>query len=75
MSDKRKCVTCEYEDASNRLSSNDPAYPGPRGETGMAIWCNYYNRYIADDDRQAVRKKPDGSYEDHEWCTAWKPFS
>jgi len=69
MGTKRSCVNCKHEDASKTLSSRDPNYPGRRGETDIAIWCNKLNRYIGGDDRQAVRLKPDGrTYETNEWC-------
>lgn len=52
MSVKRNkyCVTCRYENDSKRKLDNTG---------GVAIWCNYKNKYINNEERQSV------------WCSDW----
>jgi len=64
------CVTCKHEDASRKLSSSESNYPGKRYELVIAIWCNYWQRFIGNEARQGMKKRDDGSVED-EWCTMW----
>jgi len=68
---KQVCRNCMYEDISKRINSSHPDYPGIRHENGYAIWCKLKQRYIADNDRQGVRKKSDNTYEENIWCTSF----
>ena len=73
MSDRKICVTCEYEDASKIMLSDDPDYPGKRYELGVAVWCKFYNKFIGNSDRQGMKKKADSTFEENE-CNNWKHY-
>jgi len=70
MSERRMCISCRHEDTSRQLSSSEPNYPGKAYELGFAIWCEYWRRFIDNEERQGIRKRDDGSME-KEWCTMW----
>ena len=61
--DRKVCVTCKYEDASKTKISPT--------ENGVSIWCNNHQRFIGSSDRQGMRKKTDGTFEENDWCSAW----
>lgn len=68
---KKICVNCIYEDASKTLTSSHPNYPGKKHEMGIATWCKSKQRYIGNNDRQGLREKPDGTFEENIWCTSF----
>ena len=62
MSSSKICMYCKYEDVSKRMSSNDPNYPGEKGEMDYAVWCNFFKKFIS------------GSRRQMEWCDNWEHY-